>query len=119
MVRQHSPLSQPAWIAGCSRDLSTAATRRIALSTAPLSSGSSPHPGSGHPPRRRTPLHCSGMARVQMSVGNELAAELGNDRDAMLSALADRFGARAYLRGNELTLDGEDGAVEGARSVVQ
>jgi phosphate starvation-inducible PhoH-like protein len=59
------------------------------------------------------------MARVQMSVGNELAAELGNDRDAMLRALTERSGVNAYLRGNELTLDGDDHAVEQARSVVE
>jgi phosphate starvation-inducible protein PhoH and related proteins len=59
------------------------------------------------------------MARVQMSVGNELATELGNDRDAMLHALNERSGVRAYLRGNELTLDGEEDAVEQARSVVE
>jgi phosphate starvation-inducible PhoH-like protein len=55
-----------------------------------------------------------------MSVGNELAAELGNDRDAMLRALIERAGVNAYLRGNELTLDADDdGAVERARSVVE
>ena len=54
-----------------------------------------------------------------MSVGNELAAELGNDRDAMLHALNERSGVNAYLRGNELTLDGDDDAVEQARSVVE
>ncbi len=60
------------------------------------------------------------MARVQISVGNELATELGNDRDAMLKALIERIGVNAYLRGNELTLDGDDGdAVERARSVVE
>jgi phosphate starvation-inducible protein PhoH and related proteins len=53
-----------------------------------------------------------------MSVGNELAAELGNHRDAMLHALIERLGTQAYLRGNELTLDGEEGAVESARLVV-
>ena len=58
------------------------------------------------------------MARMKMSVGNELASELGHDRDAMLRALAERVGAEAYLRGNELTLDGADDAVERARSVV-
>ena len=54
-----------------------------------------------------------------MSVGNELAAELGNDRDAMLHALNERSGVNAYLRGNELTLDGDDDAVEQARLVVE
>jgi phosphate starvation-inducible PhoH-like protein len=55
-----------------------------------------------------------------MSVGNELATELGNDRDAMLKALIERAGVNAYLRGNELTLDADDGdAVERARSVIE
>jgi phosphate starvation-inducible protein PhoH and related proteins len=58
------------------------------------------------------------VARLKLSVGNELAAELGGDRDAMLQALRDRSGANAYLRGNELTLDGDDDAVENARLVV-
>ena len=58
------------------------------------------------------------MARVRLSVGNELATELGNDRDAMLMALAERAGVAAYLRGNEVTLDGEEVAVESARSVL-
>ena len=36
----------------------------------------------------------------------------------MLEALAERAGVARYLRGNELTLDGDDDAVERARSVV-
>ena len=58
------------------------------------------------------------MARVKLSVENDLATELGHDRDAMLRALAERAGVEAYLRGNELTLDGDDDAVERARSVM-
>jgi phosphate starvation-inducible PhoH-like protein len=58
------------------------------------------------------------MARVTLSVANELASELGGDRDALLRALEDRSGARLYLRGNQLTLEGEDDAVGNARSVV-
>jgi phosphate starvation-inducible protein PhoH and related proteins len=58
------------------------------------------------------------MARLKLSVGNELAAELGGDRDAMLRALQERSGVSAFLRGNELTLDGADDTVERARSVV-
>ena len=58
------------------------------------------------------------MGRVKLSVENELATELGHDRDAMLRALAERSGVEAYLRGNELTLDGDDDAVERARSVM-
>ena len=36
----------------------------------------------------------------------------------MLRALAERSGVEAYLRGNELTLDGDEDAVERARSVM-
>ena len=59
------------------------------------------------------------MGRVKLSVENDLATELGNDRDAMLRALAERSGVEAYLRGNELTLDGDDDAVTMARTVVR
>jgi phosphate starvation-inducible protein PhoH and related proteins len=58
------------------------------------------------------------VARLKLSVGNELAAELGGDHDAMLQALQERSGASAFLRGNELTLDGDEAAVDHARSVV-
>ena len=54
-----------------------------------------------------------------MSVGNELAAELGGDRDAMLSALRERSGVNAFLRGNELTLDGAEDALDRARAMVE
>jgi phosphate starvation-inducible PhoH-like protein len=58
------------------------------------------------------------MGRLTVSLGNELAAELGGGQDALLDALRDQSGAQAYLRGNELTLDGEDDAVERARTLV-
>jgi phosphate starvation-inducible protein PhoH and related proteins len=58
------------------------------------------------------------MARLKLSVGNDLATELGGDRDAVLHALAERSGASIYLRGSELTLDGEDVSVERARAMV-
>ena len=58
------------------------------------------------------------MARVTLSVGNELAAELGGARDAVLRALAERVDVEAYLRGNQLTLEGGDDALARARSVV-
>jgi phosphate starvation-inducible protein PhoH and related proteins len=58
------------------------------------------------------------MARLKLSVGNDLATELGGDRDAVLHALAERSGARVFLRGSELTLDGEDTSVERARAMV-
>jgi phosphate starvation-inducible protein PhoH and related proteins len=58
------------------------------------------------------------MARVKVSVGHDLATELGGDRDAVLHELAERTGAAVYLRGNELTLEGEDPAVERAKAMV-
>ena len=58
------------------------------------------------------------MARVKVAVGNDLATELGGDRDAVLHELAERTGASVYLRGNELTLEGEDPAVERAKAMV-
>src|SRR3954452_20489036 len=58
------------------------------------------------------------MARLKVSVGNDLATELGGDRDAVLHELAERTGASVYLRGNELTLEGEDPAVGRAKAMV-
>src|SRR6478735_7935523 len=59
------------------------------------------------------------MARLKVSVGHDLATELGDDRDAVLHELAERTGASVYLRGNELTLEGEDPAVERAKTMVE
>jgi phosphate starvation-inducible PhoH-like protein len=53
-----------------------------------------------------------------LSVGRDLAAELGGDRDAVLDALAERAGVQVFLRGNELTLDGEQNALDQARALV-
>ncbi|HVG68108.1 MAG TPA: PhoH family protein [Gaiellales bacterium] len=58
------------------------------------------------------------MARLKLSVGRDLAAELGGDRDAVLDALAERAGVQVFLRGNELTLDGEQNALDQARALV-
>src|SRR3954468_24510855 len=59
------------------------------------------------------------MARLKVSVGHDLATELGDDRDAVLHELAERTGASVYLRGNELTLEGEDPAVDRAKAMVE
>ena len=58
------------------------------------------------------------MARVKLSVGHDLATELGGDRDAVLNELAQRAGVSAYLRGNELTLDGDEPSVEQAKALI-
>jgi phosphate starvation-inducible PhoH-like protein len=51
-------------------------------------------------------------------VPNEVAAELAGVADGVLDSLRDRLGCAVFLRGNRLTLDGDAGAVEGARAIV-
>ena len=56
--------------------------------------------------------------REVLSVPNEVAAELAAVDDGILDALRDRFGCSILLRGNRLTLEGGEDAVEGARTVL-
>ena len=51
-------------------------------------------------------------------VPNEVAAELAGVTDGVLDSLRERLGCSISLRGNKLTLDGEDGHVVAARAVV-
>ena len=53
-----------------------------------------------------------------VSVPNEVAAELASINDGILDALRDRFGCSILLRGNRLTLEGGEEAVEGVRTVL-
>ena len=53
-----------------------------------------------------------------LSVSNEVAAELATVDDGILDALRDRLGIALLLRGNRLTLDGDDVRVGQARAVV-
>jgi phosphate starvation-inducible PhoH-like protein len=53
-----------------------------------------------------------------LSVSNDVAAELATVDDGILDALRERFGCRILLRGNRLTLEGDEREVEGARTVV-
>ena len=59
--------------------------------------------------------------RVQdvLEVPNEVAAELAGIGDGVLGALRDRLGCSINLRGNRLTLDGDDAKVSEARTVVE
>jgi phosphate starvation-inducible PhoH-like protein len=59
------------------------------------------------------------VVRLKLSVGRDLAAELGGDRDAVLDALAERAGVQVFLRGNELTLDGEQEALGQVRILIE
>ena len=59
------------------------------------------------------------MARLKLSVGHDLASELGGDHDAVLTELAERTGASVYLRGDELTLEGEENSIDRAKAMVE
>ena len=53
-----------------------------------------------------------------LDVSNEVAAELAGIGDGVLDALRDRLGCTINLRGNRLTLEGDDDEVAEARAVV-
>jgi phosphate starvation-inducible protein PhoH and related proteins len=53
-----------------------------------------------------------------LDVSNEVAAELATVDDEILRALRDRLGCAVLLRGNRLTLEGEEGKVGEARAVI-
>jgi phosphate starvation-inducible PhoH-like protein len=53
-----------------------------------------------------------------LSVPNEVAAELAGVGDGVLDALRDRLRCTLRLRGNQLTIEGDDDKVAAARAVV-
>jgi phosphate starvation-inducible PhoH-like protein len=53
-----------------------------------------------------------------LSISNDVAAELASINDSVLTALRDRLDCRIMLRGNRLTVDGDDEQVAGALAVV-
>jgi len=53
-----------------------------------------------------------------LSVSNQVAAELATVDDGILGRLRDRLGLAVLLRGNRLTLDGDEAKVAEARAVV-
>jgi len=53
-----------------------------------------------------------------LDVSNAVAAELAGVSDGVLEALRDRMGCTIRLRGNHLTLDGDEAHVSAARAVV-
>src|SRR5438046_8977228 len=58
--------------------------------------------------------------RVQevLDVSNDVAAELGGIGDGVLEALRDRLEITIHLRGNRVTLEGQDVNVAEARAVL-
>jgi phosphate starvation-inducible PhoH-like protein len=57
--------------------------------------------------------------RSRIELDNAIAAELAGSEDAVLRALEGHLECAVYLRGNVLTLEGEDSAVEAASAVVR
>ncbi len=56
--------------------------------------------------------------RRQVELENAIAAELAGSKDAVLQALEGHLDCDVFLRGNVLTLDGDDAAVDAATAVV-
>src|SRR5919199_582576 len=59
------------------------------------------------------------MARRQLEVSNEVAAELAGARDAALRTLEEHLDCDVFLRGNVVTLDGDAEAVQAGATVVR
>ena len=59
------------------------------------------------------------MARRQLEVSNEVAAELAGSHDSILKTLEEHLDAQVFLRGNVVTLDGEAEAVQEAATVIR
>jgi phosphate starvation-inducible PhoH-like protein len=59
------------------------------------------------------------MARRQLEVSNEVAAELAGSHDAALRTLESHLDCDVYLRGNVITLDGDAEAVQAGATVVR
>src|SRR3954451_9964862 len=59
------------------------------------------------------------MARRQLEVSNEVAAELAGSRDAALRTLEQHLDCEVFLRGNLVTLDGDADAVQAGATVIR
>ena len=59
------------------------------------------------------------VSSLSFPVSNALAQELGAGRDSLLQALAERTGARVFLRGNEVTVEGDDRAAAQVRMLLE
>ena len=59
------------------------------------------------------------MARRQLTIDNEVAAELAGSGDSVLRRLEDRLDCDVYLRGNVITLDGPDDSVSAGQDMVE
>jgi phosphate starvation-inducible PhoH-like protein len=59
------------------------------------------------------------MARRQLEVSNQIAAELAGSQDRILRQLEDQLSCEIFLRGNVVTLDGTAEAVANGATVVR
>src|SRR4051812_43749023 len=59
------------------------------------------------------------MARRQLEVSNEVAAELAGARDAALRTLQEHLDWEVYLGGNAATLEGDAEAVQAGATVIR
>jgi len=57
--------------------------------------------------------------RTQLELPNDVAGELAGAHDAVIKALEGHLTAEVFLRGNILTLDGDESAVAAAETVVR
>src|SRR5215213_1754645 len=60
----------------------------------------------------------SHLARRQLTLDNTVAAELAGSEDSVLRALEGHLDVDLFLRGNVLTLDGDEGGLRSAETVV-
>jgi phosphate starvation-inducible protein PhoH and related proteins len=67
---------------------------------------------------RRSPNERDSPVRLQIELANDVATELAGSQDAVLRTLDEHLDCRVYLRGNLLTLDGEEESVKTAERVV-
>ena len=59
------------------------------------------------------------MARRQLEVSNDVAAELAGSHDAILRQLQEHLSCELFLRGNVVTLDGDAEAVQAGATVIR
>jgi phosphate starvation-inducible PhoH-like protein len=64
------------------------------------------------------PAYTDRVTQDTLSVSNDVAAELAGVSDGVLDSLRDRLGCTIRLRGNQLTIEGDERPVEQARAVV-
>jgi len=59
------------------------------------------------------------LARRQLTIDNDVAASLAGSDDSVLRELEERLDCDVFLRGNVITLDGEDDSVRDGQSMVE